>query len=41
VRPGIQYGPNGEGHIRLALVRPKKDMEEVCDRLERFVKTLK
>jgi len=39
--PGIQYGPNGEGHIRLALVRPKKDMEEVCDRLERFVKTLK
>jgi len=39
--PGIQYGGNGEGHIRFALVRPVKDLAEVCDRLERFTKTLK
>lgn len=39
--PGTQYGPNGEGHFRLALVAPMKDLEDVCNRLERFVKKLK
>jgi aminotransferase len=39
--PGIQYGATGEGHFRFALVRPVKDLAEVCDRLERYVKSLK
>lgn len=41
IAPGIQYGPTGEGHFRFALVRPIKALEDVCDRLERFVKSLK
>ena len=35
---GTQFGPGGEGHIRLALVRPLKDLEEAMDRLERYIK---
>ena len=38
--PGSAYGEMGEGHVRFALVRPIEDLEEVCDRLERFVKNL-
>jgi aminotransferase len=38
--PGTQYGPNSEGHIRFALVRPVEDLEEVAVRLERFTKNL-
>jgi aminotransferase len=38
--PGSGYGPNGEGHIRFALVKPIEDLKEVCDRLERYVKNL-
>jgi len=38
--PGSGYGAAGEGHIRFALVRPVEDLEEVCKRLERFVKNL-
>lgn len=38
---GTQYGPTGEGHFRLALVASMKDLEDVCNRLERFVKKLK
>ncbi len=38
--PGTQYGENGEGHIRFALVRPVDQLGEVCDRLEGFVKNL-
>ena len=38
--PGTQYGPNSEGHIRFALVRPVEDLEEVAVRLERFSKDL-
>jgi aminotransferase len=38
--PGAAYGEMGEGHIRFALVRPVEDLEEVCKRLERFVKNL-
>ena len=38
--PGTQYGENGEGHIRFALVRPVEDLAEACDRLERFIKNL-
>ncbi|MGB9622488.1 MAG: pyridoxal phosphate-dependent aminotransferase [Candidatus Bathyarchaeia archaeon] len=39
--PGTNYGPNGEGHVRLALVIPLKTCEEVMDRFERYVKKLK
>jgi aminotransferase len=39
--PGSQYGPNGDGHIRFALVKPVKGLADACERLERFVKTLK
>jgi aminotransferase len=38
--PGTQYGPNGEGHIRFALVKPVEDLEEAATRLERFIKNL-
>jgi aminotransferase len=38
--PGVQYGPNSEGHIRFALVKPVEDLEEVAVRLERFTKNL-
>jgi aminotransferase len=38
--PGAAYGEMGEGYIRFALVRPVEDLEEVCKRLERFVKNL-
>ena len=38
--PGTQYGPNGEGHIRFALVRPIEVLEEIAVRLERFMKDL-
>jgi len=37
---GSAYGEMGEGHVRFALVRPIEDLEEVCDRLERFIKNL-
>jgi len=38
--PGTQYGENGEGNIRFALVKPVKELGEVCDRLEDYVKNL-
>ena len=38
--PGSGYGQAGEGHIRFALVKPIAELEEVCTRLERFVKNL-
>jgi aminotransferase len=38
--PGTQYGENGEGHVRFALVKPIEDLEEVCTRLERFIREL-
>ena len=38
--PGTQYGENGEGNIRFALVSPLEDLKEVCDRMEDFVKNL-
>ena len=38
--PGIQYGETGEGHIRFALVKPIEYLEDVANRLERFIKNL-
>jgi len=41
IAPGTQYGSNGEGHVRLALVRPIKDLGEAIDRFERYAKKVK
>lgn len=38
IRPGTLFGSRGEGHIRFALVRAMKDLEEAMDRFERYVK---
>jgi len=38
--PGTQYGENGEGQIRFALVKPVDELAEVCDRFEDYVKNL-
>ena len=37
LRAGTQYGSKGEGHIRLALVRPMKQLEDAMERFERYV----
>lgn len=39
--PGTQYGSNGEGHVRFALVRPVKVLEETIERFERYAKKFK
>ena len=36
--PGIMYGSNGEGHLRLALVKPVEVLEKAADRLEAYLK---
>jgi len=41
VAPGSIYGPLGEGHLRLALVKPVEVLMEACDRLEEYFKGLK
>jgi len=38
--PGTQYGENGEGHIRFALVKPVDELAEVFDRFEDYIKNL-
>jgi len=38
VVPGTQYGSVGEGHVRLALVRPLEILMEAMDRFERYVR---
>lgn len=38
--PGSSYGEQGEGHIRIALVRPMDILKEAMDRFERTVKRL-
>ena len=35
---GSVYGSKGEGHVRMALVKPMKVLVEAMDRIERFVK---
>ena len=37
---GTQYGENGEGHIRFALVKPVEVLADACDRLEKYIKSL-
>ena len=35
VGPGVAYGPNGEGYVRLALTAPEERLEEAADRIVR------
>lgn len=37
IRPGDEYGSNGKGRARLALVTPKDGLIEAMDKIERFV----
>ena len=41
VAPGSIYGPKGEGHVRLALVKPVDVLEEAVDRLGKYFSGLK
>ena len=36
VVPGVAFGPNGEGHIRLSFGRTEEQINIACDRLEKF-----
>ncbi len=33
VVPGTAFGPNGEGYVRLSLVNPREELQEVLDRM--------
>lgn len=39
--PGSAFGPHGEGHVRIPLVKPIEVLEEAAKRIEDYVKTLK
>lgn len=36
--PGVAFGPNGEGHIRMSFGRKKEDIEESFDRIDNLFK---
>ncbi len=38
VVPGIAFGPNGEGHIRINFGRDKKDVAKAFDRMDEYFK---
>ena len=38
VVPGIAFGPNGEGHIRINFGRSEEDINEAMDRIENYFK---
>ncbi|HID15722.1 MAG TPA: aminotransferase class I/II-fold pyridoxal phosphate-dependent enzyme, partial [Candidatus Atribacteria bacterium] len=40
VVPGLMYGDVGEGHVRLALVKPIDVLEDVLNRIERFTRKI-
>ncbi len=37
--PGVAFGPNGEGHIRMSFGRRKEDITEAFDRMNRLFNT--
>ncbi len=37
VTPGIDFGPNGEGYLRLSYANSLENIKEGLDRLERFL----
>ncbi len=36
VVPGVAFGPNGEGHVRMSFGRSEKDINKAFDRLEEY-----
>jgi len=38
VVPGIAFGPNGEGHIRMSFGRSEEDINKAFDRMEKYFK---
>lgn len=40
VLPGTDFGPGGEGHIRISYVRDIPTLTEGLDRMERYLKTV-
>lgn len=41
VVPGTAFGPNGKGHVRACFATSYEQIIEACDRLERFVQSVK
>ncbi|RLC38476.1 aminotransferase [Candidatus Falkowbacteria bacterium] len=39
--PGIAFGPNGEGHVRMSFGRNEKDITEAFNRMEGYFKKIK
>jgi aspartate/methionine/tyrosine aminotransferase len=39
VVPGVTFGANGEGHIRIAMVQDVPALERACDGIEAFCKS--
>lgn len=37
VAPGINYGKSGEGYIRLNIATPRKNLEDACNRLLKYI----
>ena len=40
VASGTHYGKSGEGFIRLNIATPRKNIEDACDRLKRFIELI-
>ena len=41
VVPGTAFGPNGKGHVRACFATGYEQIIEACDRIERFVQSIK
>lgn len=41
VVPGTAFGPNGQGHVRACFATGYEQIIEACDRIERFVQSIK
>lgn len=41
VVPGTAFGPNGKGHVRACFATSYEQIIEACDRIERFVQSVK
>ena len=39
VVPGIAFGPNGEGHVRMSFGRSEEDIEKAFERMEKYFKS--
>lgn len=35
--PGINYGQSGEGYVRLNIATPRKNLEDACNRLKKYI----